>query len=589
MSKVLVPKDQIAGLEFKNATWVPSAENDHDEAIFIKEIIHTKSGEMIPNIRMIENFERNFYVTKDSKRKHKQKKSWEHVDNLREYRCTQRVMPEAIVKALGYGRPSGVKRLNRNPYLYGTDILSTTIIKHQYLQRWGEYKSNYKVAHLDIERDVTYGTEEIQMISVTMGPKVFQVVTKGYIDIDHGDFLKQVHECFDKEVVPLLADLDNARDKKGKGKYWDKNIQHKFELDVRIVENEADAVVATFAWLHEQKPDILSIWNLPYDLDKMCIALRRAGIRYEDVFCDPGVPGKYRYFKFQEGSARILDANGDGDNKEPQDRWHRVKCPSHFFWADQMCVRRAVRKHLPKEGGYSLGAVLGRVFGIGKLKGDKGARANGIDWHKHMQRFEKVFYCVYNMFDNIGAQLLDEHTLDLCSTFPAQCGVTDLENYGSQGKKLYDDQYFKLLQNDQHVICGISDEMADEMDKLLVTLDGWISTLSPHMIARKMGNRVIDEYREQLTKIILWVLDIDVKSSYPSTGVWMNLEQQTILRQMCKILGVPLELTRRVGLNLPAGKVNAVDIMVSVCNVPTQTRMLQKFCKAKNIELDYKD
>ncbi len=585
MSKVRVPKEEIAGIEFKNAVWVPSADNDTDEAVFVKEIIHTTKGEMVPNIRMIENFERTFYVTKESKRKHKQKKSWEHLDNLREYRCTQRTMPEAIVKALGFGRPSGVKRLNRNPYLYGTDIATTTILKHQYLQKWGDFKSNNKVAHLDIERDVTYGTEAIQMISITMGPKIFQAITKDYIDIDQGDFVAKVRQCYQDEVVPLIEQLDNARDKKGKGKYWDKSIKHEFDLDIRVVDNEAEAVIAAFNWLHEVKPDILSIWNMPYDLDKMCIALRRFGIRPEDVFCDPGVPAKYRYFKFQEGSARILDANGDGDNKEPQDRWHRVKCPSHFYWADQMCVRRAVRKHLPKEGGYSLGAVLGRVFGMGKLKGDSGLRSSGIDWHKHMQRFEKVFYCVYNMFDNIGAQLLDEHTLDLCSTFPAQVGVSDLESYGSQGKKLYDDMYFKLLQNDQNVICGISDQMADEMDKLLVTLDGWISTLSPHLVAREMGNRVIDEYRDVLTKIVMWVLDIDVKSSYPSTGVWLNLEQQTILRQMCKILGVPLELSRRVGLNLPAGRVNAVDIMTTVCNAPSQVRMLQKFCKAKEIEL----
>ena len=582
-----VTKPKLIGREFKHATKVNSKFNDHDEAIFIKEIEHWDNGERTPKIRMIKNFERTFYVTRDKFRTHKEKKSWEDKDKLREYRCTEREMPLAIVKALGYGRPSSIKQLNRSPYLYGTDINSTTIIKREYDRKWGDCKSDYLTAHLDIERDVTFGTEAIQMISISCGNEVFQVITEHYIAGDT-EFLDKVRACYDKEIPPIFEDLAAQKDEDGKPKFFKGKVHEPFNIILKTAKDEAEAVILAFDYLHAKKPDILSVWNLPYDLEKMCIALKRANIEPEDVFCDPKIPKEYRYFRFQEGSARILDANGEGANKEPQDRWHRVNCPSHFFWADQMCVRRAIRKHLPKEGSYGLGAVLMRVFGFGKLKGDQGKmRSTGIDWHRHMQRHEKVFYCVYNMFDNIGAQLLDEYTLDLRNTFPAQCGWSDMSNYGSQGKKLYDDQYFKLLERDNTVICGISDQMQNELDDLLVTLEGWICTLSSHLIDRGMGNKVIKEFSDILTKIIKWVLDIDVKSSYPSTGVWMNLEQQTIIRQMCKIMGITLEEQRRVGINLPAGAVNAVNIMTTICNAPSQETMLHRFAKAKGIKLEY--
>lgn len=576
---------KLLGREFKHATSVNSKANDHDEAIFIKEVEHWDDGTRTSKIRMIKNFERTFYVTRDKFRTHKEKRSWEDLDKLREYRCTQREMPLAIVKALGYGRPSSIKQLNRSPYLYGTDIASTTIIKREYDRKWGEYKSDYKVAHLDIERDVTFGTEAIQMISISCGEEVFQVVTEDYMAGDK-EFHEKVKRCYEQEIPVILDDLAKVMED-GKPKFFKGKPHAPFKLIQKTATDEAEAVIMAFDYLHAAKPDILSIWNLPYDLEKMSIALQRKGIAPEDVFCDPKIPAEYRYFRFQEGAARIEDANGEGMNKEPQDRWHRVVCPSHFFWADQMCVRRAIRKHLPKEGSYALGKTLERVFGFGKLKQDNGARSTGIDWHRHMQRHEKVFYCVYNMFDNIGAQLLDEYTLDLKTTFPAQCGWSDMSNYGSQGKKLYDDQYFKLLEKDKHVICGISDQMQNDMDNLLVTLEGWICTLSSHLIDRGMGNRVIKEFPDMLTKIVKWVLDIDVKSSYPSTGVWMNLEQQTIIRQMCKILGVTMDEQRRLGLNLPAGAVNAVNIMRTICNAPSQETMLARFCKARGIKLEY--
>jgi hypothetical protein len=96
------------------------------------------------------------------------------------------------------------------------------------------------------------------------------------------------------------------------------------------------------------------------------------------------------------------------------------------------------------------------------------------------------------------------------------------------------------------------------------------------MVHRKMRNKLIKNRPNMLTMIILFVLDIDVKSSYPSTGIWANLDKHTIIRQMCKILGIDVLTTQRAGLDLTAGRVNAIDILDKVCKYPTPQKLMHR-------------
>lgn len=575
------------GYEFKHAAYVPSMRNDEDECIFVKEVIHYDDGSTKPNIRAWKNYERPFWITKDRREGHvhKEKKPWETLDNVREYRATQRLTPREVIKAVGYGQAGSIKMVNRNPYVYGTDISSTSLLKKEYRTRYPTCNTPYTVAHLDIETDMTGSSNnDIIMISVVMGAKCFQIVTKQCMGTNPR-FQEDVKKLFEQEIPPMMDDVWTR-------KFWDKKKQKytlepfKYELIQLVAEDEADAVMQTFKWLHEQMPDYLAIVNVPFDMGKMARALERRNINPADVFCDPRVPREYRKYKLIEGQSRIEDANGKGAAIPPHQRWHKVYCPASFFVIDQMCTRWGIRKHKPNEGSYSLDAVLHRVLGVGKLKGDGMTRSSGADWHREMQRHHMVFYAVYNTFDNIGASWHDLYTKDLSMTVDNIIGNSDLISYGSEGKKLYDDQYYKYLAKGK-VICGISDQMESELDQLLITLDGWISTLSPTMIHNSMRNALIKGKPNMLTMIILFVLDIDVKSSYPSTGVWANLDSLTICRQMCKILGIDVLTTQRAGLDLTAGRVNAIDILNNICKYPRPQVMLHRLAKQENIKLDY--
>lgn len=574
---------QIIGREYKNGSYVVSQLDDVNDAIIIKERVHFADGSTRPNLRVIENYERKFYVVKERERTYKQKKVWIEKDKCREYTSTQRGLKGAVAKVLRMSDRFGMKVMNRSEILFGTDLTPTVEIKHGYKTRWPDAVSDWETAHLDIERDVTYGTEQIQMISISSGNKIYQVVTKDYLGTIV-DPVGLINGTYQKEIPELLyktarKKIEGGWKKKGK-EYTEEEIDtetkkqmRNFKVEVEVVDAEWKCVTKIFERLHKWQPDILSIWNLPYDLGKMTIALQRANIDPADVYCDPRIPRKYRIFRFTEGKAKIEDANGKAESKDPCDRWHRVDAPSSFFWADQMSVRRAVRKHKPKEHSYALGNVLERVIGHGKLSKDVGL--SGIDWHKHMQKFEKIYYCVYNMWDNIGAQLHDEQELDLRSTFPLQCGYSDLQSYGSQGRKLADDLYFFLLEKG-FILGGVSDKMESELDKFSITLDGWISTLSPHLINEQMGHRILEEL-DTFTKVVKFVLDIDVKSSYPSTGVWMNLSTETIVRVPYRIWGKDFEDQRRAGINLPSGKVNSINIMSTICNCPRPVEIMSSY------------
>lgn len=578
---------KIKGYEFKHASWVPSMRNDEDECIFVKEVIHYEDGTTKPNIRAFKNYEKKFWVTKDGPRyrNHKEKKPWESIDNLREYSATQRMMPQAVIKALGFGQGGGLKMVNRSPYVYGTDISSTSLIKKQYRSKYPDCMSPYTVAHLDIETDMTgRSNNDIIMISVVLGKVCYQVVTKDCIGTNE-NYLQEVRDLFYREVPPLQKDVWQR-------KFWDKKKaqftvpEFEYELIQVVAEDEADAVQQTFAWIHEQMPDYISIVNVPFDMGKMARALERRNINPADVFCDPRVPREYRKYRLVEGQSRIEDANGKGAAIPPHQRWHKVYCAASYMVVDQMCTRWGIRKHKPNEGSYSLNAVLLRILGIGKLKGDGLTRSSGADWHREMQRHHMVFYAVYNCFDNIGASWHDLYTKDMSHTLDNIIGFSDITSYGSEGRKLYDDQFYKYLKRGK-VICGISDKMEHELDQFLMTLDGWISTLSPTMIHESMKNALIKGKPNMLTMIILFVLDIDVKSSYPSTGVWANLDTTTIVRQMCKILGVDTLTTQRAGLDLTAGRVNAIDILNKVCKYPTPQALLHRLAKEEGIKLDY--
>ena len=66
---------EIIGRECKHAVYSKATDGSNDDVVMVKEILHFSDGTREPNIELIENYKRPFYVTTEQYRNHKEKKN----------------------------------------------------------------------------------------------------------------------------------------------------------------------------------------------------------------------------------------------------------------------------------------------------------------------------------------------------------------------------------------------------------------------------------------------------------------------------------------------------------------------------------
>ena len=441
-------------IECRFATYSKSKEEaDYSDYHFIKEIIHNEDGTLTPNTRGVVDYKRNFFVTKKGMQNHQQKKEWELKDNVIEYKSTQSNLAMSIAKALGTPWMKGdVRKLSASPYLYGTGISSTAMIKQSYADKWPQ-RTKYSVAVFDTETDVLHGTEEIVMATVSYKHRLITVIKKSFVK----GYSNPV------ERIKALANTILA-------KYiTERNIN----IEIMLVDTEIDIVKQTMKKAHEWMPDFLAVWNIEFDMTKIISACERANVDIADILSDPKVPEKYRSFKFKRGPAKKVTASGLVLPIKPAARWHAVMAPASFSWIDAMCAYRHIRNGEPEEASYSLDNILQKVAKITKLKFEQAKDYTGLKWHQFMQEHYPLEYVVYNMFDCISMEVLDEITNDLSISLPMFSGCSDYCDFKSQPKRTSDKLHYFCLRNNR-VVGSVSEEMTTEMDSNTVGLSDWI-------------------------------------------------------------------------------------------------------------------
>ena len=81
---------------------------------------------------------------------------------------------------------------------------------------------------------------------------------------------------------------------------------------------------------------------------------------------------------------------------------------------------------------------------------------------------------IYNGFDCISMEMLDEVTQDLALSMPLLSGCSDFEDFKSQPRRVVDELHFAVQKSQQKVIGTTSDEMTDDFDELTIGLKDWI-------------------------------------------------------------------------------------------------------------------
>jgi hypothetical protein len=492
----VIPKESVIEypIECRFATYVRSKNDYENDVHFVKEQIHDPvTGKLKPNLRKVTNFQRNFYVTKKGMQNHTSKKEWISLNDVNEFKSTQSKLQYSAAKALGKPYFKGSMRdLQESPFLYGTDISSTAILKQNYRNKW-DVITPATNAVFDTETDVINGTEQIVMATVSFKERLITVIhadfVKGYTDV-----INRIHVLTQK----YLSEVFETR---------------KIKAEIVIVPTEIDIVKVSMAKAHEWMPDFLSVWNLPFDIKKIIAACDRAKVSIEDIMSDPSVHPDYRVFKFKEGPAKKITASGVVMSYKPAARWHSITCPASFCWIDAMCAYKAIRTGSPEEKSYSLDAILGKELKISKLKFQEADHIkDGLKWHQFMQSKYPLEYVVYNMFDCISMEMLDEKTLDLQLSLPMFSGSSDYANFNSQPKRFSDAMHHFCLLNNK-VVGSTSGEMKEEEDSETTDLAGWITMLPSHLVADN-GLCIIEENENLRTNLRIHVGDLD-KNNVP--------------------------------------------------------------------------
>lgn len=479
-------KDEVLGYECRHATYVVSNDIDsEDDLLVIKEVAHLRDGTTKPRLRFWKNYKRDFYITKEGFRNHKDKKLFEEKRKLFRVECTQRKLGQAIAQALRIGYNPKLRTMARSQYLYGADVPSTVLVKHAYRQRWPDLQTFNTVAVCDLETDVIWGTDEILSGTLSFKDRIVLVVNKKFVQ-SIPQVEKQIQEKFEFYL----------------GKY---KKERNIKLQVVIAQTPAEVVIKLLRYAHEWMPDFMAFWNIDFDIPRMEAALIKEGYDPAYYFSDPAVPEQYKYFNYNQGPSSLTTASGKLKPYEPQERWHTVETPASFYCIDAMCVYYKIRVAKGKDPSYRLDAILDKELGIRKLNFEEAEGLNKLAWHIFMQKNYQLEYLIYNVFDCISVELLDEKTKDLASTISVLNGISDYKTFSSQPRRTCDDLHFVALEQD-HVIAATSDQMEDDLDPLITDVAGWVITLPAHQIIQH-GVRCIVEFPELDTNIFMHVAD----------------------------------------------------------------------------------
>lgn len=455
----------------------------------VKEWITFKDGTRKPNLRIIKDFKKPFWITKLHNQKHKQKKESENIENLNRFSATESGIGREAAIRLGsrYIGKSNIRDVRDDPYLYGLDISSRAYVKKMYMDKY-DVNSNYEVCVLDIEENMI--KNEVIIITVTMKDKSFSAILDTWVK-GGNETIDKINYLYNKHVPKID---------------YTKNIKREYGF----YKTEIDMVKAVFAKLHSWEPDFVEVWNIGYDIPRIVKICEQNDVPPKDIFSDPFLPEEYRHFNYREGQTHKLTEAGVFKPMDLHEQWHTVDCPATFFIVDGMSAYHYIRvggKKVPT--GYSLDSILGKELGedFKKLKFEDGKAEKLIKlaWHNYMVQYRPLVYIVYNNYDTIAPLLLDDKTKDLQVTMPMLSGYSPYEIFNSGPKKIVEALHFFTLE--RGIVLGSKPNVADD-DKGL-GLSDWIVLLPSHRI-KQNGMKCISESCDIVTSVRAHTLDADL-------------------------------------------------------------------------------
>lgn len=449
--KATFENKDITGREWRFGYHLPS-NNPNEDFHLVKEYVHLKDGRVEPNLRVISKFQRPVYSSKLSKRGYTDKKEYEYIRNLDVHYCTQSQLRNKVAMLVDRAwSKEHLSELLVNPFIYGGDIPSTTIIHRELYQKQNSHvtRGAYRVAAFDTETDMVYGTEEIIIGTMTLLPEVHCVIRHDYLNrMDLGEIKRRFELVMEEKLGPEIK-------------------EHNLQITYEIVETEIDIVEKSFKWFHERKPDFMSIWNMDFDVTKILDACKRFEVEPRQILCEPSIPYQFRMCRYKRGQTKKIAASGKAKPVSPYDQWHTLYLTASFYIIDAMSSYRLLRLGEQEERSYSLDAILQKELKVRKLRHEPADKYVKEKWHQVMQAEHKFEYLAYAAFDTISMALLDLKTKDLSHKLPAMADITDFYQCNSQPKRLRD-AFYVFASEEHEAIIGSVGHSKDEPEESFI-------------------------------------------------------------------------------------------------------------------------
>lgn len=551
------------------AMHLPSLNRDGTDLHLVKERIKDADGSERSNLKLIHNYKRPFWVTKEAARDHKQKRLLEHKENLDRYECTQASLARNAYRAIHGYIPKKVPYITevaRNPYVYGLDVTGAVLLKESYKRDFPDYMPRASVAMLDFETDVLGPTAHLKDNKKKVPISGAVTYKDRWIITASKSFLA---------TLPAPADALNALADRYLEKWKiERNVK---EVELIICENDFEVVKGCIDFLHETKPDFCAIWNMAFDINVMIGTCERYGVNPGKLFADPSIPPEFHHFHFREDLTVKRKANGDTMVKAYYDLWHTITCGASFYFIDAMCFYRLNRVMKGKKNSYALDAILDDELNMNKLRFEYAAEGlQKLDWHIEMQKNWKAEYMLYNVFDGLSMELLDEKTNDIGIALPSYVGSSELKSTNSNPKRLADNGFFFAMESRNMILMSTSDQMKTEMDEKLLGLDNWIITL-PSELVKNTGRSIVYGVSNHDSRLSYHCGDIDVASSYPTTGTVCNVSYSTTRAEVYGIEGLNHMQVRSVAVNFTAAQTNCIELGRTLSELPSLDEAMEYF------------
>lgn len=483
---------------------------------------------------------------------YKEKKDFEKLSNVDRYESTQSDLIYQIAKALGQPHFRGSLRdVCSSPYVYMADLDSCTYFKKTLYQDKLNNKdlfTPYKIAVFDVETNVLSEEEEIIMASVTCGDTVYHAVCD-YVLKDPKNYEKDLIAAMDKHAAQLVKD---------------RNIK----FHIKVVQSALQVAQFVINGAHEIRPDILTGWNLDFDITKVLQACEAEHYPPELIFSHPSLPRNQKFFKYVKSPENKVTASGKSQPIMNYDRWHWVHTPATFMIIDFMQAYKRNRIGSPEMPRYSLEAILEfEKIGLSKLKIKEAEAYKGLDWHIFMQRNFIVDYGAYNIIDCIAPEMLDEKTVDLSVKLPTLLEFSHPSIYHKQPRHAANLITFDALE-DGYVFATAGNQK-DENDKYIDSRSGWVVAQATLLL----GDEGLEctEIPGLKTRLFVGCLDSDVSSSYPNNGIVTNQSVVTTAAEFVDFpeLRLPKTVHRQFTMDIFSGPANHITTMNKMCSLPT--------------------